>query len=105
MYLQQVLDSNIYRAELPGGAAVVPQQLASSTRVESSPDISPDGLRIAFTSNRSGSNEVWLADADGANPKQLTALGTTTHPRWSPDGRHLACDVVDSDCVVRRAFM
>jgi len=61
--------------------------------VESSPDISPDGLRIAFTSNRSGSNEVWLADADGANPRQLTTLGTTAHPRWSPDGRQLTCAV------------
>lgn len=93
VYLQQVVDSNIYRADLRGGAADVPQQLVSSTRVESSPDISPDGLRIAFTSNRSGSQEVWLADADGANLRQLTALGTTTHPRWSPDGRYLACAV------------
>ena len=93
VYLQQVVDSNIYRAELPGGAAVVPKRLTSSTRVDASPDISPDGLRIAFTSNQSGSSEVWLADADGANPKQLTALGATTHPRWSPDGRYLTCAV------------
>jgi len=93
VYVQQVIDSNIYRALLPDGAAVVPRQLSSSTRVESSPDISPDGLRIAFTSNRSGSNEVWVADADGANARQLTALGTTAHPRWSPDGRYLVCAV------------
>ena len=93
VYLQQVVDSNIYRAALPGGVADVPQQLVSSTRAESAPDISPDGLRLAFTSNRSGSQEVWLADADGTNPRQLTAVGTATHPRWSPDGRYLACAV------------
>ena len=93
VYLQQVVDSNMYRVELPSGVAAVPRQLVSSNRVESSPDISPDGTRIAFSSNRSGSHEVWLADADGSNPRQLTTLGTAMQPRWSPDGRYLATSV------------
>lgn len=96
VYLQQLLESNIYRVDLAGGLAAVPQQLAPSTRVESSPDISPDGSQIAFTSNRSGSNEVWIADASGTNPRQLTALASTAHPRWSPDGRQLAVVVKSS---------
>jgi Tol biopolymer transport system component len=32
--------------------------------------------------------EVWRLDADGANPRQVTATGGFW-PRWSPDGRHL----------------
>ena len=96
VYLQQVIDSNIYRVSLPAGAALAPQLLAPSTRADSSPDISPDSLRIAFASNRSGSNEVWLADGDGANARQLTDLGTAVQPRWSPDGRRLVCSVAST---------
>ena len=55
------------------------------------PDISPDGTRIAFASNRTGPFEIWLADADGGNVRQLTDLrAICRHPRWSPDGRRLA---------------
>jgi dipeptidyl aminopeptidase/acylaminoacyl peptidase len=47
---------------------------------------------LAFTSNRSGSDEVWLADADGENQRQVTRLDAyiVGFPRWSPDGKQIA---------------
>ena len=38
------------------------------------PQISPDGSRIAFRSERSGYPEIWVADIDGSNASQLTSL-------------------------------
>ena len=38
-------------------------------------------------STRSGSQEIWLSNADGSNPRQLTSMGAAAaSPRWSPDG-------------------
>jgi TolB protein len=46
---------------------------------------------IAFASDRSGSKEIWLADYDGADPRQITAhKSTSLSPAWRPDGRALA---------------
>ena len=69
--------------------AVGPTPVAASTYDEHTPDYSPDGKRLAFTSNRSGAEEIWIADADGSNPKQMTAMKgpLCANPRWSPDGR------------------
>jgi Tol biopolymer transport system component len=74
----------------------VPERGSSPVLVSSLPDyaptFSPDGKRIAFESGRSGEREeIWLADADGSNPVQLTHgpgvwQGT---PRFSPDGRRV----------------
>jgi Tol biopolymer transport system component/DNA-binding winged helix-turn-helix (wHTH) protein len=73
--------------------------LVHSSRWESNPQFSPDGARIAFASDRSGSPEVWLSDADGANPLQLTAFGgaAVSMPRWSPDSRRIAFDARTED--------
>ncbi len=59
-----------------------------------SPSFSPDGKRIAFISNMSGSPQVWMVPTEGGWPTQLTALddpvGTVS---WSPDGEWLAFSV------------
>jgi Tol biopolymer transport system component len=55
-------------------------------------EISPDGTRIVFVSDRSGSDEIYVCNADGSNLLQLTRLGSTRTPglpRWSPDGRKI----------------
>lgn len=51
---------------------------------------SPNGKQIAFTSDRDGSNQIWLMDTDGKNQRQLTK-GTASHawPQWSPDSKQL----------------
>jgi TolB protein len=56
------------------------------------PGLSPDGHRIVFQSNRSGSMQVWIMNDDGSEPQQLTHAngeGAET-PVWSPDGRKVA---------------
>src|SRR5262249_30862020 len=54
--------------------------------------VSPDSKKLAFMSNRSGSSEIWMSDRDGSNAIQLTAIGISGTPRWSPDGHTIAFD-------------
>ena len=51
--------------------------------------VSPDRTRIAFVSGKSGSNEIWVADATGANPRQVTHHGNAGWPSFTADGRAL----------------
>jgi serine/threonine protein kinase len=94
VYVHSYADSNIWRVETSaaGMTASAPPAIAiSSTRVDSTPELSPDGARVAFTSSRSGALEIWLADADGSNAVQLTSMGAVPgFPRWSPDGELVA---------------
>ena len=55
------------------------------------PRWSPDGRRVAFTSDRGGRYEIWIQDADTTNLRQLTfdTTGDTTFPLWSPDGSQI----------------
>ncbi len=71
-----------------------PVPLMPSTRSELHPRISPDGRRLAFLSNRTGSFEVWSGDMEGGSLIRHTRLrglvaGTVD---WSPDGRTLIYD-------------
>ncbi|MFQ5855381.1 MAG: hypothetical protein ACE5LU_07050 [Anaerolineae bacterium] len=52
------------------------------------PAWSPDGTKIAFHADQQGKRHIWVMDADGGNPRQLTA-GTINNylPSWTPDGR------------------
>jgi Tol biopolymer transport system component/DNA-binding winged helix-turn-helix (wHTH) protein len=64
-------------------------KLIYSTRIQTLPRYSPDGTRIAFQSNRSGSTEIWLADPQGADLDRLTAFNgpVTNAPAWCSGGR------------------
>ena len=59
------------------------------------PRWSPDGKKIAFTSDRTGHYEIWTIDADGTNLRQVTFHGSaeTSFPIWSPDGQKLICRI------------
>ena len=91
VYVRSFEDYNIWRVETsaPGATASSPPVVSiSSTRRDDMPQLSPDGRRVAFTSDRSGEWEIWLADPDGSNAVQLTSMGAraTGYPHWSPDG-------------------
>ncbi len=54
---------------------------------EGSPNWSPDGGRIAFTSDRDGDFEVYTMRPNGSSVRQLTFNDASEfHPNWSPDG-------------------
>lgn len=58
---------------------------------DSAPDFSPDGRRIAFTSDRFGRYAIWLMNADGTGQRRLTKpRGIDVNPTWSPNGRQIA---------------
>jgi Tol biopolymer transport system component len=87
--------ADICRLQLGG----VPKSFIVSSRFDSNPAFSPDGRKIAFESDRAGETiDIWICDADGSNPVQLThedgAAGT---PHWSPDGRLIVFDLFLSD--------
>ncbi len=51
---------------------------------------SPDRTRIAFSSNRAGSYDLYVMDADGMNLRRITAdPGAEGEPVWTPDGRRI----------------
>ncbi len=52
-----------------------------------SPAASPDGSRVAMIMSKSGSPNVWVANADGSNPRKLTSSSEDSSPCWSPDGQ------------------
>ncbi len=67
-------------------------RLTNNVASDTQPDISPDGRHVVFVSNRDGGNsQIYVMDADGANPRNLTnnlSYNEDT-PSWSPDGRRI----------------
>jgi Tol biopolymer transport system component len=66
--------------------------LTSDPSADRYPAYSPDGRRIAFLSDRTGTFQVWVMDADGSDQRQLTfdAASKDQVPDWSPDGSQIA---------------
>ncbi|MBI5957347.1 MAG: PD40 domain-containing protein [Chloroflexi bacterium] len=68
------------------------RQTQGSTISNRTPHWSPSGQYIAFESTRSGNPDIWIMDADGSNPFNLTQWDENANQSfsWSPDGRQIA---------------
>lgn len=93
---------DLYLLPIEGGKA---SALSRGMAFDTQPRFSPDGRRIAFVSDRDGSENVWLMDVDGGGePRRLTQGRDTVFvsPEWTPDGEGI---VVSRTGVVRNSLM
>lgn len=66
---------------------VTPDSMATRSQ---NPKWSPDGKYIAFISDKSGQDEIWISDPEGKSPKKITTLDNEKNaPIWSPDSKSL----------------
>jgi len=79
-----------------GNADILRHDLASGQRymvarysgTNTAPAVSPDGSRVAMILSKAGAPNVWVAAADGTNPRRLTTSREgESSPCWSPDNR------------------
>lgn len=80
---------DLYSLPIKGGSATA---LTHSVAWEMQPQFSPNGKQIAFTSDASGGDNIWVMDIDGNNHRQITQekFRLLNSPTWSPDGQYIA---------------
>jgi Tol biopolymer transport system component len=92
-YSQGKANINLWRVDLRRPAGASTALMFPTSREERAPHISPDGKRIVFESERSGSHEVWVSNLDGSDALQLSNFHSFGgSPRWSPDGKQIVFD-------------
>src|SRR5688572_31159404 len=84
---------DLYTMPISGGEA---KRIMGGLSFESQPTWSPDGKTIAFLTDRTGVENLWIADADGSNPRAVSKDGRTNDrpqimvsPTWTPDGNYI----------------
>lgn len=80
---------DLYTLPFHGGEAT---ELTSGMAFDSQPVFSPDGSKVAFISDRGGKEDLWIINANGENPRNLSDASDDTlfaSPSWSPKGDHV----------------
>ena len=79
---------DIYTMPIGGGRATV---VLGGAAYETMPRFSPDGSRIAFTSDRDGLENIWTADLEGGDLRQISRERErqVSNPTWTPDGQYI----------------
>lgn len=80
---------DIYTMPIGGGDATA---IAEGLAWDIQPRWSPDGSKIAFTSDRGGGDNIWIMNVDGSDKRQVTKedFRLLNNPTWSADGRFIA---------------
>jgi Tol biopolymer transport system component/DNA-binding winged helix-turn-helix (wHTH) protein len=96
VYTREISNYNVWAVDLPppkksSSRTSNPRPWISSISVPENPQFSPDGQQVAFQSQSSGKDEIWVCDRDGSHARQLTHLEAVLSgfPRWSPDGKNI----------------
>ena len=86
---------DVYVLPVEGGRA---RPVLTGSAFQSQPRFSPDGRLLAYVSDESGSDNVWIAAPDGSMPRRLTdgAGSTMLSPAWSVDGSAIYVTVITS---------
>jgi len=79
---------DLYTVSTQGGEAT---SLTDGMSWDMQPTFSPDGRHIAFTSDRAGGDNLWIANADGTEPRAVTeeSFRLLNGPAWHPSGDYL----------------
>jgi len=90
-FAQTIIDADIWRIDLTRSGRAS-ERVAASTRLDHTVQLSPDGRRVAFASERSGAHEIWVSEVDGTGALQLSSFDGpyTDSPYWSPDGQWIS---------------
>jgi len=82
------LQGELYAVPRAGGT---PTGMAEGLSYDQQPRFSPDGKRIAFTSDRGGGDNIWVMNLDGGDKRQVTKedFRLLNQPSWSQDGRFI----------------
>lgn len=87
--------ANIFRMSLDG-KKITPLTNGPGQAMNVEPAVSPDGSKIAFSSDRSGKPMIFIMNSDGSGVRQITFAGYyNSTPSWSPDGKKIAFSGVD----------
>jgi dipeptidyl aminopeptidase/acylaminoacyl peptidase len=80
----------------PGDPTRTPQPGVHTPAMERYPDFSPDGHWLAYASNQSGRDEVFVQPYPGPGPQHQISINGGTQPRWARNGRELFFTIRDS---------
>jgi len=82
-------NTDIYKISSAGGGT--PAKLTDSPGIDVGGSFSPDGSKIVFESDRSGSQQIYVMNADGSDQRRISFLGgRAATPEWSPRGDQIA---------------
>lgn len=95
---------DIYTMPSEGGEATA---LITGMGFQSQPVFSPDGSQIAFISDEEGSENLYIANADGSKPKKLSSMssGDAMSPAWSADGNNVFVSQVSNGIGANEIWM
>jgi imidazolonepropionase-like amidohydrolase/Tol biopolymer transport system component len=79
---------DLYTLPVTGGEA---KRITSGQAYDMQPAFSPDGTKLVFISDRNGSENVWIAHADGTKPRAVTTTERDSYmsPTWTPEGEYV----------------